>query len=119
MGEFHPLAAVVVGILVGALNGFLAAGGTLLVPAMVHCLRLEQRYAHGTSLWVILPTSLISLVIYACSHNLDLGLGWKVAVGGFIGGYLGATLMVSVSDIWLKRIFAAFMLLAGVRMVFS
>lgn len=119
MGEFRPATATVVGLLVGGLNGFLAAGGTLLVPAMVHVLHLDQRRAHGTSLWVILPTSAVSLSVYLLSHSLDWDLGWKVGVGGVLGGYAGARLMARVSGIWLKRMFAVFMLVAGIRMVFS
>lgn len=119
MRKYRPPVAVFVGFIVGALNGLLAAGGTLLVPAMVHVLHMHQREAHGTSLWVILPTSLVSLGFYLSGNSLDIRLGWQVALGGALGGYIGARLMKYVPGLWLKRMFAAFMLFAGIRMVMA
>lgn len=114
----HPLAITLgIGLAAGLLNGLLAVGGTLLVPAMVHLLHLDQRRSQATSLWVILPTSVVSLVVYLSRHGVDLPIGWKIAAGGTIGAVLGALLLEKLSSLWLKRIFAGFMMLAALRMV--
>ncbi len=118
-GWWRTAVTVFIGVLVGILNGLLAVGGTLLVPASVHVLKMTQRKAHGSSLWVILPTSMVSLYVYQTRHGVDWGSAWKIAAGGAVGGLLGAWLMRYVSGLWLKRLFAVFMLIAAVRMAFG
>lgn len=109
--------AVGVGAAVGLLNGLLAAGSTLLVPALVDVLRLDQRTAHGTSLLVILVTSAVSLFFYQLGAAVPLGSAWPLAIGAAAGGFLGAWLTPRLSPRLLRRLFAAVVLVAGYRMV--
>ena len=109
----------IIGLLTGLINGLLGiGGGTILIPAMVFFLGVEQHQAHGTSLMVILPTATISALIYYFKGNLDLALSLRVALGAILGGYLGARLMNKIPAQTLKKIFGIFMILAGLRMVF-
>lgn len=106
-----------VGLLVGLLNGLLAAGSTLLVPALVDVLHLEQRVAHGTSLVVILITSTISLFFYQLDASVPLAEAWPLAAGSAAGGLLGAWLTPRLPNRLLRRLFAAVVVVAGFRMV--
>jgi uncharacterized membrane protein YfcA len=107
-----------IGIITGFINGFIGiGGGTILIPAMVFLLEQEQHVAHGTSLAIILPTAIISTIIYHLNNHLDWNLAWKIAAAGIVGGYLGARLMEIIPALRLKQIFGAFMILAGVRML--
>lgn len=108
---------LVIGLAAGLLNGLLAVGQTLLIPAMVHVLHLDQHKAHGTSLWIILPTSLVSFAIYSFRYDVPLEIGWKITLGGAVGAIVGAKLLKRLSGLWLKRMFAAIMLFAAIRMV--
>ncbi|BAS27269.1 sulfite exporter TauE/SafE family protein [Limnochorda pilosa] len=106
-----------VGAVVGLLNGLLAAGSTLLVPALVDVLRLDQRTAHGTSLLVILVTSSISLFFYQLGASVPLAAAWPLAAGSAAGGVVGAWLTPRIPPRTLRRLFAAVVLVAGYRMV--
>ncbi len=107
-----------IGVVTGLVNGLLGiGGGTIAIPAMVFLLGVKQHQAHGTSLAIIFPTALVSTIIYGFNNNLDIMLALKVASAGMFGGYLGAKLMTKIPANTLKKIFATFMILAGLRMV--
>lgn len=108
---------LLIGLAAGLLNGLLAVGQTLLIPAMVHLLHLDQHKAHGTSLWIILPTSLVSFSVYSFRYDVPTEIGWKITLGGALGALIGAKLLKRLSALWLKRTFAALMLFAALRMV--
>lgn len=108
-----------IGLVTGMVNGLLGiGGGTILIPAMVFLLGEKQHQAHGTSLAIILPTALISALVYYFNNSLDLTLSLKIASGAIIGGYIGAKLMNRIPAQRLKKLFGIFMVIAGLRMVF-
>lgn len=108
-----------IGVVTGLVNGLLGiGGGTILIPAMVFFLGEEQHVAHGTSLAIILPTAFVSAYVYQSYGHMNWSLVFQVAVGGVIGGYLGAKLMEKIPALRLKQLFGLFMILAGARMVF-
>jgi uncharacterized protein len=107
-----------IGFATGFINGLIGVGGTLLVPSLIHFLRTERRIAHGTSLAIILPTSLISIFIYGKNGAMKYEIGIWIAIGGLVGGYLGARWLKRIPIIWLKRFFALLMIIAGTRMIY-
>lgn len=109
---------IAIGLGSGIINGLLGiGGGTVVIPCMVAFLGVSQHEAHGTSLAVILPTAVVSLLIYRANYAIDFGLALQIALGGIIGGYIGARIMEKIPDRLLKKIFAVFMFAAGLRMV--
>jgi len=107
-----------IGFGAGLVNGLLGVGGgMILIPGMVYALGMGEHDAHGTSLAIVLPISIASAFVYSRNHFIDWSTTWRVAVGGMIGAYFGAKLINYIPDIWLRRIFAAFMLATAVRMV--
>ena len=106
------------GLFVGALTGLVGVGGGfLIVPALVLLGGLPIHLAIGTSLWIIAIKSIggfykyVDLLGIEQMHwNLMLIFGAVGVVGSFIGGRMGAY----VPQEKLKRIFAAFLLVMGV-----
>jgi hypothetical protein len=118
MSRFNHLIAVGIGFVGGMINGLLGVGGgTLLIPGMVALLKVGQHQAHGTSLSVTLPTAILSAFVYSRYDIFDLGLAVKIAIGGTVGGYLGAKLMEKMPDVLLRKIFAIVLILTSIRMV--
>ncbi|MDT3699966.1 MAG: sulfite exporter TauE/SafE family protein [Thermincola sp.] len=108
-----------IGIVTGLVNGLLGiGGGTILIPAMVIALGISQHQAHGTSLAVILPTTVASCIVYGLNNNLNYTIALQVVTGGILGGYLGARLMNKIPADRLRQFFGVFMFLAGLRMMF-
>ena len=119
-----PVQATVIGLLAGAASSLLGIGGGLLmVPAMVHTLRIRQHRAVGTSLAVILPTALAAAVRYhheAIEHNepgLELRVILWLAIGGVVGAVLGARIANALGARQLRRAFGVFVILTGMLMI--
>ncbi len=107
-----------IGLVTGAANGlFGSGGGTIAVPAMVLLLGVEEHRAHATAIAIILPLTVVSAFSYITSDFIDWQLTFRVTLGGIVGGFAGAKLLAVCPANILRKIFAAFMILAAVRMI--
>ncbi len=116
MDKKSKLYAVVGGALAGFCNGLLGAGGgMLIVPSLIRC-GLERRQAHRSSVAVILPLSAFSAALYLFSDSVEIGDAVPFLPWGLIGAALGTFALKKLSDKWIRRCFALFMIWAGVRL---
>lgn len=100
----------------GLANGFFGGGGgSVLVPLLTRYCKLDQRRAFATSVAVILPLCLLSVVIYFLRGSLDLAAAWPYLAGGTVGGWLGGRLFKGVRVDWLRRGFGLLLIYGGVR----
>lgn len=114
----HIFRSIGIGLATGLINGlFGSGGGTIAVPAMVLLLDTDEHKAHATAISIILPLTIISAFFYISNKYVDWNITWKVIIGGMAGGYIGAKLLNICPASILRRIFAAFMILAAVRML--
>lgn len=110
---------ILLGLITGLINGiFGSGGGTILVPGMFFLLKISEHKAHATAISVILPLSIISTVIYLNHGLIVWDIALKIILGGVIGGFIGARLLNKVPGNILRKIFAIFMIIAAIRMVF-
>lgn len=110
---------ILIGLATGMANGlFGSGGGTIAVPAMVLLLDEEEHRAHATAIAVILPLTAVSALLYISNNFINWELTVKVIIGGVIGGYIGAKLLNICPSSVLRKIFAVFMILAAIRMIF-
>jgi uncharacterized protein len=113
-----PVKLLLIGLVAGSVVGLLGVGAsTIVVPALTFWLAVAEHEAHGTCSAVVLPTALISALLYACKGYVNWNLALNLGLGGAAGAYLGTTLMPHISPEWLRRIFAATALLAGWQML--
>ncbi|HHV95424.1 MAG TPA: sulfite exporter TauE/SafE family protein [Clostridiaceae bacterium] len=109
---------IAIGIITGIVNGlFGSGGGTIVVPAMVLLLDVEEHKAHATAILIILPLTIISAFFYFKNNYVDWDITWKVVIGGIAGGYVGAKLLNICPENILRKIFAGFMIFAAIRML--
>jgi uncharacterized membrane protein YfcA len=122
------------GVSAGLLNGLLgAAGGILLVallprltppaalypPAVPLGTHHERRDILATAMTVMLPVSAVSGVFYWFGGiRPDPTLLLLLVIPAAAGGLMGAKLLGKLPDRVLKKIFAALVVVAGVRMLF-
>lgn len=117
--EKNTLRSAVAGGTAGLINGFFGGGGgMLLVPLLSRWRGLGDRKAFATSVAVILPLCALSSVIYLLRGGLDLMQALPYLLGGCLGGILGGKLFKKMNMLWLRRIFALFILYAGVQAAF-
>lgn len=100
----------------GLVNGlFGGGGGSVLVPLLSRLCGLDQRRSFATSVAVILPLCLLSVVIYVLRGGLELAAAWPYLAGGTVGGWLGGKLFKGVQIRWLRRGFGLLLIYGGVR----
>lgn len=118
MKKVKKIYIVIFGALIGLINGFFGGGGGMVVvPVLNKLFGMEQKKAQATALFVILPISLVSTIVYLCHRSISFAQGWPVIVGIVVGGVVGATLLNKMNNKVIKGIFVFFMLLGGVGML--
>ena len=115
-----PIALGIVGF--GVLTGLLSAlfgvgGGLVMVPFMVLALGESQHLAEGTSLLVIVPTAIAGVAVHRRKGYVSFKHALVLALGGVGGSFLGATLALTLEDIFLQKIFGVFLVIMGLRAV--
>jgi len=106
------------GAIIGFINGFWGGGGGMVcVPLLLNVIKLPEKKAHATTLLIMLPLSLASLVIYFLKDNLPIFDAIKIGIGFVIGGVLGALLLKKISNIWLEIVFSVIIIAGGIKML--
>ncbi|HTD68754.1 MAG TPA: sulfite exporter TauE/SafE family protein [Candidatus Limnocylindria bacterium] len=114
--------ALLIGLVGGISSGlFGVGGGVVMVPAMLFFAMLgvrDTQQAVGTSLIVIIPTAIIGALRHKTLGNINWPIAWMLIPGAIIGGWLGASLTKEISSENLKRMFGAFIIVVGCRLLF-
>lgn len=105
------------GFSIGLVNGLLGAGGGMIAVPLLKKLGMEQKKAHANAVAVILPISILSAVLYIIKDYVNLTDSMPYIPAGAVGAGIGAYILKKISPLWLKRIFGAFMVYAGVRLL--
>lgn len=114
---FVPLALI--GVAAGFLSGlFGVGGGTLIVPALVMWLGINQRLAAGISVTAILPTSIVGATTYAIQGNVDWVAAIALAAGIIFGAQVGSLLLHKLKLGVIQWSFLAFLLVVIVSLWF-
>jgi len=111
---------VTLGIIAGIFGGmFGLGGGMILVPALVFLFGLTQHQAQGTNLLVMLPPiGLLAALRYWQAGNVKLPMAAWLALGFFLGGFIGASLAHQVPEPALRKLFGVCLLIMSVKMIF-
>jgi uncharacterized membrane protein YfcA len=108
------LAGVVTGILAGLLG---VGGGIVMVPVMVVGFGLPAALAKGTSLAVIIPTSLMGTWRNRKKRNADLRTAMIVGVTGIASAFVAGKISVGMSESLSNVLFSILLVVVAVRMI--
>ena len=112
------IVGIVGGIFVGFLSGFFGGGGGMIVvPLLTFALGLQDKQAHATAIFTILPISIASSVVYIVKGNIDYLWLLYASIGFVVGGICGAFLLNKLSNKVLRIVFAIIMILAGLKII--
>lgn len=101
------IATALVGVLVGILSGLLGiGGGTVMVPVFRLGFGLSAFASTATSLFTIIPTSLVGFVTHIRNKTCIPKLGVVAGLGGAITSPIGVYL-ANISPAWLVMLAAA------------
>ena len=109
----------VLAVAVGALTGLVGVGGFLMVPALVLVGQVPTKEALGTSLLVIVMISASGFVGYLGKVEIQWGLLAVFTVLAVAGSFAGAYLVRFVPQATLRKLFAVFLLLVAIFIVYQ
>jgi uncharacterized membrane protein YfcA len=106
------------GFLGGSLGGLLGiGGGVIFIPIMVSYFKMTQHNAQATSALAIIPTAVTGMLVYSAHGNMDMEMALYIILGSVVGAALTARLMKRIPEVNLKKAFAIFLILVGLKMV--
>jgi uncharacterized protein len=112
------IGVVAFGILVGVVSAlFGVGGGIVMVPFMVLALATSQHVAEGTSLLVIIPTSLVGFLAHRKERFGSVRHAAPLGLAGMIGSFTGASLALSLPTGVLQTFFGVLVIAVGVRLI--
>lgn len=111
------LKSVAGGLIAGFANGLLGAGGGMLAVPALQKSGLGRKEAHANSVAVIMPLSLFSAVLYLVNGSVTVSDALLFVPWGLIGAAVGTFLLRKLPDKWIRRLFAVFMIWAGIRLL--
>ncbi len=116
------LADIAILIMLGFLVGVIASmtgmgGGTFIVPALTLVYLFTSQEAVGTSLAVIVFTSLTSTYAYSRQKRVDYKMGAVLAVSTVPGAVLGAYMTTLISSSLLAIVFSVFLIVVAFSML--
>lgn len=106
----------IAGAAAGVANGlFGAGGGMLLVPLLTVMTDLDEDAVFPTSVSVILPMSIVSLVIGSTGSGISWRDGLPYILGSMAGGLLAGWTGNRIPVKWLHRILGILIIWGGIR----
>ena len=94
-------------------------GGIPLLVLLTKWAGVEEKKAFATCVAVIFPMCAVSAALWYWRAELSLTAALPYLLGGFAGGLVGGRLFKKVPGLWLRRIFALFLLYGGWRYLFT
>jgi uncharacterized protein len=111
-------ALVLIGVATGILAGLLGVGGgVVMVPAMMMLLQMPAAMAKGTSVAVIIPTSIMGTWRNRTKKNVDLKAAAILGAGGILAAIAGGWISARMSDTVSNVLFATLLLIVAARLV--
>lgn len=99
--------------------GGLYSGGytTMLTSVYVAFAGMTFTEAVANTKLINLFSSFVATIIFAWQNLIDYRLGAILAVTMFVSGFVGAKFATKISDLWLKRIFLATVLVLAIKIL--
>ena len=110
---------LLIGLAAGFMGGLVGiGGGVIIVPALVMLVGMTQHQAQGTSLTMILfPVGILGVLNYYKQGYVDFKYAGLLAVGFFVGSFLGSKYSLSLPQLTVKRIFAIIMIVLAIKIL--
>ena len=109
----------IAGILSGTAGALGIGGGGVLILYLVLLADVEQVRAQGINLLFFLPCGIIAIIIHAIKKRIKWKLVLPCVAGGLAGVFAGMWLLGHITAGWLGKIFAAGLILLGLKELFK
>ncbi len=110
---------VTIGVFAGAISGLIGiGGGIIIVPCLIYIFGFSQHAAQGTTLAMLIPPiGILAALTYYKQGHVNFPVAGLICVGFVLGGYLGAKVAVGFSEVVLRKVFGACLLVIAGYMI--
>lgn len=109
------LLLVAIGLVTGTLSGLLGiGGGVVMVPALIVLFSEVPVIAKGTSVAVIVPSSLVGTIRNRTNRNADLRVATMIGAAGIVSAVIGSLLADSIDDTVSNILFAGLLVTVAI-----
>lgn len=105
------------GVIIGFINSLFGAGGGMIAVPMLKKFGASQKNAQATAICIILPLTAVTAALYLLKGYVTLSDAVPFIIPGFVGALVGSILLKKLNNSLLNKIFALFMLWAGIRLI--
>jgi uncharacterized protein len=117
---FNPILGIIISFIVGFLSGiFGIGGGSLMVPTMILLFFFPPHVATATSMFMILPTSILSSITHISLGNVNWLYALALIPGAWIGAKVGVFLNTRFKSKTIVIIIRATLIIVGVRLIYQ
>ena len=116
--EYHIGASL--SFLVGVYGGFYGAmAGTFSMYILIAWFRQTFIQSAATQKIGSIFMTVSASIVFALNNAIDYYLGLAMLTGCLVGSYLGAHYAERIGNVWVKRIFTAFIIIAVIKLILS
>ncbi len=107
-----------IGFKTGVITGFFGSGGgSYLVPKLENELNFKCKEAHASSIAIILPTCIFSIIVYLLKIDINILNTLAICFGGIIGGVVGGKALKKIKSEFLNKFFCIIIIFIGVKLI--
>jgi len=117
---YNPVIGVMISFIVGFLSGiFGIGGGSLMVPTMILFFFFPPHVATATSMFMILPTSILSSITHIALGNVNWLYALALIPGAWIGAKVGVFLNTKLKSKTIVLIIRTILVVVGIRLIYQ
>ncbi len=110
----------IIGILGGVASGLFGVGGGLVfVPLLTMLKKMGLHQAIGTSIAIVIPTSMMSTYRHAGAGNVDWKAAAWITAFALAGAWAGSGLSIQMDASSLRRFYAVFLVCVAAKLFFQ
>lgn len=117
---YNPIVGAVIAFFVGFLSGTLGiGGGSLMVPTMILIFFFPPHVATATSMFMILPTAILSSITHITLGNVDWLLALALVPGAWIGAKVGVYLNTKLKSKTIVILLRTILVVMGIQLLYE
>lgn len=113
------MADIIIGFIVGILSSMGFGGGSILLLYLTLFKQMDQRASAGINLMFFLPCAALSTVLFIKQKTIEKKVLIPLMLFSAVGAALGAWISMGMDVRILRRGFGIFLLVMGIRDLFS